>query len=126
MNGIPGGIATLPPVGADSRPPIPPAGSAPVEAATSVTAGGPDTAHPPAPTLEQLEGAVAELQESLDRLPGGERDVRLLYEEQDHSFVIEIRDKETGKLIQKFPPENLLNPSRGPADLLGTMIDRLS
>jgi len=73
-----------------------------------------------------MEAAVAELQISLDRIPGASREARVLYNKEDRTFLVEIRDKETGDLIQSYPPENLLNPSPSAADLLGTVVDRLS
>jgi uncharacterized FlaG/YvyC family protein len=73
-----------------------------------------------------VDAALRRLQEQLRDLPGREREARLLYEEEDHSYVVEIRDKETGALLQTFPPENLLNQGQRPADLLGTVIDRRS
>lgn len=68
-----------------------------------------------------------EQQRRLDRLPGGgEREARLLYEQQDRLFIVEIRDKETGEIVQTFPAEKGLNRTPSAADLLGTVIDRRS
>lgn len=81
---------------------------------------------PPPVTREEIEAAVAELRDAVRTLPGSERDVLLLFEPEDQSFLIEIRNKETGALLQTFPPENLLNLRRRSADLLGVLIDRHS
>ena len=117
MSGIPGGATPTPPVGVEAREPV---SSAPV------VSDNPAPEAKPAPSREDFEVAVAEVQDQLDAMPGGEREVRLLFEQEDNSYVVEIRDKETGDLIQKFPPENLLNPDRSSADLLGTVVDRRS
>ena len=122
MSGVPGGTAPTPPTGVEPREPVSPApvvseDPAPQHSAPEIK---------PAPAREELEAAVTELQGQLDLMPGGEREVRLLFEQEDNSYVVEIRDKETGDLIQKFPPENLLNPDRSSADLLGTVVDRHS
>jgi uncharacterized FlaG/YvyC family protein len=90
-----------------------------------------DTAeNPQAPLVElsrqDLEDAVAQLGAAMAKLPGGERVVQLLYEEEDHSYIIEIRDKESGVLVQTFPPEKLLNLRGHPAEMLGVLIDRRS
>jgi len=84
------------------------------------------TEPPPPATRQEIETAVQDLRDAMRHLPGGERDVQLLYEPEDQSFLIEIRKKETGELLQTFPPENLLNLSRRSADLLGVLIDRHS
>jgi len=73
-----------------------------------------------------LAAAITRLQETLASLPGPEREVHLLYEDEDQSFVVEVRDKQSGDLISRFPPEKLLNHGTRPADLLGTVIDRRS
>ena len=130
MTGITGGTVILPPAAPETRPASPApsvAGSgSPAGAAVHPTAQAPDSGSPLPPTRAEMEAVVADLRESLARLPGGERDVRLRYDEQDQTFAIEIRDRESGELIQTFPPENLLNQPRRAADLLGTVIDRLS
>jgi uncharacterized FlaG/YvyC family protein len=81
----------------------------------------------PAPTSrEEIETAVEELRAAMRTLPGAEREVLLLFEPEDRSYLIEVRNKETGALLQTFPPENLLNLRRRSADLLGVLIDRRS
>lgn len=75
---------------------------------------------------EDLAAAVTRLEEQLRQLPGGEREVHLLFEPENQMYSVEIRDKESGELLQSFPPEKLLNQDRRPADLLGTVIDRRS
>ena len=117
MSGIPGGTAPTPPAGVEAREAV---------SSTPVVSENPAPQVKPAPSREELEAAVTELQNQLDAMPGGEREVRLLFDQEDNSYVVEIRDKETGELIQKFPPENLLNPDRSSADLLGTVVDRHS
>jgi uncharacterized FlaG/YvyC family protein len=76
------------------------------------------------PTREELAAAARALQEQLAAMPGGDREVTLLYEEEERVLVVEIRDRDTGRLLQQFPPEILLNQDRQHADLLGTVIDR--
>ena len=125
MTGIPGGAAPLPPAGVEPREPVSPA---PATSASPAHQTPPPAApsEPAVPTRAELEAAAAELREQLAELPGADREVNLLYEEEKRTFVVEIRDKESGELIQQFPPEILLNPGRNPADLLGTVVDRRS
>lgn len=113
--GIPGGA--VPSTGAEPREPVAP---------VPVVSENPAPQAESVPTRQDFEAAVTELQGQLDVMPGGEREVRLLFEQEDNTYIVEIRDKETGDLIQKFPPENLLNPDRSSADLLGTVVDRRS
>ena len=75
---------------------------------------------------ELCDTEVTELQQTLSRLPGSNREARLRFEDQDQSYVVEILDLDSGKVIQQYPPEKLLNQSPRPADLLGTVIDRRS
>lgn len=97
----------------DSQPPVP----APPEEA------------PPAgiseANLPEIQSAMAELQESLDALEGPRREVQLHFED-GGEYVVEIRSIHDGEVIQRFPPENLLNLRGRSSDLLGTVIDRLS
>lgn len=107
------------------------AGSQSASPSASVQAGETTTTAPGPAQLEnpiqfsqsELEAAVQELGEAMADLPGGAREVNLLYEPEDHSYLIEIRNKETGVILQTFPPENLLNLRRRSADLLGVLID---
>ncbi len=144
LTGIPGGASPLPPAGveprqhssrgpavsgeAQPRADAPPGAGRPTSE-TSPTAGS-DPAGPRGERAdgagEDLVAATDRLEETLDRLPGPQREVHLLFEEQDRSYVVEVRDKRDGHLIQRFPPEKLLNQGIGPADLLGTVIDRRS
>jgi uncharacterized FlaG/YvyC family protein len=77
-------------------------------------------------TRQEIEVAIQDLQEAVSSLPGASREVNLLYKQEDQSYLIEIKNKETGAVLQTFPPENLLNLSRRSADLLGVLIDRHS
>lgn len=89
--------------------------------------GGTQTSEAATPAgRQELEAALRDLREAMANLPGGEREVNILYRSEDRSYLIEIRNKETGALLQTFPPENLLNLSRRSADLLGVLIDRQS
>lgn len=97
--------------------------SVPVAGSTTTAPGPAQLENPIQFTQPELEAAVQELGEAMADLPGGEREVSLLYEPEDHSYLIEIRNKETGALLQTFPPENLLNLRRRSADLLGVLID---
>jgi len=123
LTGINGGVAPQPPVAPESRAPAPEP-----ETTSGQPASPPKGGDEVAPlTREAIEKAVAELQTSLDRIPGGSgREAKVLYNKEDRTFLVEIRDKETGEVIQSYPPENLLNPSHASADLLGTVVDRLS
>ena len=116
----------MPPAGVEPREPVSPAPAASGKATPQAPSPAPVATEPPAPSQAELEAAVAELREQLAHLPGAEREVNLLYAEEERTFVVEIRDKETGDLIQQFPPEILLNPGRNPADPLGTVVDRRS
>jgi uncharacterized FlaG/YvyC family protein len=121
MSGIQGGLAPVPPTAAEPREPSP---AAPAPSGSSAPEHGvTETAQP---TREELEAAAAALNDQLAALPGGDREARLLYEEEAGTFVVEIRDRESGELIQQFPPEILLNQGRQAADLLGTVVDRRS
>lgn len=73
-------------------------------------------------TATRYERAVEMLQESLDQVSGPRRDVNLEFF--DGNYVVEIRRQDDGTLLQRFPPENLLNPKDPAADYLGTVIDR--
>ncbi len=122
LTGINGGVAPQPPVAVETRVPTP-------EPATTSgqTASPPSSGDKVAPlTREAMEAAVAELQVSLDRVPGSGREAKILYNKEDRTFLVEIRNKETGEVIQSYPPENLLNPAHASADLVGTVVDRLS
>ncbi|MEZ4388781.1 MAG: hypothetical protein R3D98_14655 [Candidatus Krumholzibacteriia bacterium] len=77
-----------------------------------------------APTDEDLAAALKQLQEALDQAGGPRRDVELGFE--DGEFYVEIRRRSDGLVIQRFPPENLLNPRGSSADLVGTVVDRRS
>ena len=81
---------------------------------------------PPPPSRQDIDIALAELRDAMARLPGSDREVSLHYQPEDHSYLVEIRNKETGAILQTFPPENLLNLWRRSADLLGVLIDRHS
>jgi uncharacterized FlaG/YvyC family protein len=128
LTGIPGGIAPRPPVSVDPGEPLRSVASASGEASV---VDGPAAVPTPAPETDatqanDLAGAVARLRDAIDQLPGPEREVELLYENDPGEYVVEIRNKESGELLQRFPPEKLLNHRRDPADLLGTVIDRRS
>jgi uncharacterized FlaG/YvyC family protein len=72
-----------------------------------------------------IESVVKELQAALDALEGPRREVQLQFDGHG-DYVVEIRSITDGKVIQRFPPENLLNLQGSVADLLGTVVDRLS
>jgi uncharacterized FlaG/YvyC family protein len=120
VNPINGGVAPLPTAGHDHRGP---------DAAErrNETALEQPSSPAPVPVSQELAAGAEELQRRLDRMPGGgEREARLLYEQRDGTFIVEIRDKETGELVQSYPAENSLNRTPSAADLLGTVIDRRS
>ena len=126
LTGIQSGTATPRPVASE---PLEKASAEPASSSTSPQveiSKTQDTESPPPATRQEIEAAVQDLRKAMRILPGGERDVHLLYELEDQSYLIEIRNKETGALLQTFPPENLLNLSRRSADLLGVLIDRQS
>ncbi len=135
LTGIPGGIAPSPPAGVEPREPR---SQAPVVSAAESPAryhsfqsdrpAGSDPARstPPGAPGEELAAAAERLEETLARLPGPQREVHLLFEEEHGEFAVEVRDKQSGDLIQRFPPEKLLNQGLGAADALGTVIDRRS
>lgn len=79
----------------------------------------------PAPSVADMEAAVKNLQEALDQTSGPRREVELLFDE-GGEYTVEVRRQSDGFVIQRFPPENLLNPRGKAADLLGTVVDRLS
>jgi len=83
------------------------------------------TQSPAAPSVADMEGAVKQLQDALDQAPGPRREVELLFDD-GGEYTVEVRRQSDGFVIQRFPPENLLNPKGNPADLLGTVVDRLS
>jgi len=83
---------------------------------------GPDPAQVTEDSASLYEKAVEMLQDSLDQGSGPKRDVNLEYF--DGNFIVEIRRRDDGALLQRFPPENLLNPKDPAADYLGTVIDR--
>jgi uncharacterized FlaG/YvyC family protein len=108
---------------ADPRPSSAPAADqAPPTSDTATAAGRPA---PPETDRESIDAVVTELQEALDRLSGPRRDVQLHFEG-DGQYVVEVRSIHDGEVIQRFPPENLLNLRGSVADLLGTVVDRLS
>jgi hypothetical protein len=72
-----------------------------------------------------MEAAVKSLQEALDQTSGPRREVELRFDERGE-YTVEGRRQSDGFVIQRFPPENLLNPRGKAADLLGTVVDRLS
>ena len=74
-------------------------------------------------SLEELEAAVRDLSDAIARLPGSSREVHLLFMPEDRTYLIEIRNKDTGAVVQTFPPEILLNLGRRSADLLGVLLD---
>ncbi len=124
--GIPSGALPPPavvtePLERGSTPPTAPRTSPPVTTAKPADATASNT-----PDRAEIEAAITELREAMSRLPGGEREVTLQFEPEDHSYLVEIRNKETGAILQTFPPENLLNLRRRSADLLGVLIDRHS
>ncbi len=128
LSGIPSGVApptavAVPATEPTSASPGPRLESAPGPGSPAAA----DSPGAPAPyTRQEIESAVQELRDAMSRLPVAEREVHLLYEPEDNSYIVEIRNKETGALVQTFPPENLLNLRRRSADLLGVLIDRLS
>ena len=80
---------------------------------------------PAAPSVADMEDAVKQLQDALDQASGPRREVELLFDD-GGDYTVEVRRQSDGFVIQRFPPENLLNPKGNPADLLGTVVDRLS
>lgn len=121
MTGIQGGVAPSPPAVVEPRESV---SQAP--AVSETTTPHPEPTSPTRVSPEELAAAVSRLEDQLRHLPGGEREVHLLFEPEDQMYSVEIRDKESGQLLQSFPPEKLLNQDRRPADLLGTVIDRRS
>jgi uncharacterized FlaG/YvyC family protein len=125
LTGISGGVAPQPPAGAEptgKTPQVPVVSEEHAQHNDDIAS----TAQSSPPSVEDMESAVTELQQTLSRLPGSNREARLRFEDQDQSYVVEILDLDSGKVIQQYPPEKLLNQSPRPADLLGTVIDRRS
>ena len=75
------------------------------------------------PTQKELETAVEELRRNIAERGLDDREVDLRFEK-DGDYVVEVRSKRTGEVLQKFPPEIILNRRGGAADLLGTVVDR--
>jgi len=135
LTGIPGGVAPSPPAGVEPREPRSQAPAVSGEASPAryhsfqshlATRSGTTPTAPAGIPGEELTAAAERLEETLARLPGPEREVHLLFEEERGDFAVEVRDKRSGDVIQRFPPEKLLNQGLGSADLLGTVIDRRS
>ncbi len=126
ITGIPGGTAPVPPPVVEPREPVSSVPATSESTNPQAPPLSPAPAEPRTPTREEMDAGVEKLREQLADLPGGDREVNLLYEEEDHTFVVEIRDKESGELIQQFPPEIVLNQDQQSADLLGTVVDRRS
>jgi len=118
LSGIESSTPALQPVGSDSR-----SNGAPATAQSAPPQ--PSSAPPPETSQADLQAAVAELQEALDRSSEPNRDVELNFRD-DGQYVVEIRHRKDGRLLQQFPPENLLNRKGPAADLVGTVIDRKS
>jgi uncharacterized FlaG/YvyC family protein len=116
FTGIQGGVAppapATAPVGSDAA------------AALSGAAAPATTAADAAATGQELEAAIQALREAVARLPDNAREVQLRHDATDGSYVVEVRDRKSGRLVQAFPPEILLNRYRRSADLLGVLIDR--
>ena len=74
---------------------------------------------------DAIQSVVDELQSALDAREGPRREVQLHFDGHG-DYVVEIRSITDGQVIQRFPPENLLNLRGSVADLLGTVVDRLS
>ncbi len=91
--------------------------------------GADDPASHPRPTSDaaqqEYQPAIDDLQTALEQAGGSPREASLRFKD-DGSYVVEIRAKDDGRLLQEFPAENLLNCHASPADLLGTVIDRRS
>lgn len=75
------------------------------------------------PTRKELEAAVEDLRRNIAERGLDDREVNLRFEE-GGDYVVEVRSKRTGEVLQKFPPEKILNRRGGAADLLGTVVDR--
>jgi hypothetical protein len=93
LTGIQSGTAAPRPVAGEPREqrsaePAPSSTSPQVEISTTKV-----PEHPPPATRQEIESAVQDLRDAMRHLPGGERDVQLLYEPEDQSFLIEIRNK---------------------------------
>ncbi len=136
LTGIPGGVAPSPPAGVEPREPRSQApvvsgeaSAAPYHSFQPVRPAGPPVQPPSrrdAAPDDEVAAAAERLAEALSQLPGPEREVHLLFEQEGQDYVVEVRDKRSGDVIQRFPPEKLLNQGLGSADLLGTVIDRRS
>jgi uncharacterized FlaG/YvyC family protein len=129
VTGIQSGSASPPPAAVEPRvaPGTGTALSAHSSSSPQVETTSPQAPDAPTPASgEEIETAVEELRAAMRALPGAEREVLLLFQPDDQSYLIEVRNKETGALLQTFPPENLLNLRRRSADLLGVLIDRHS
>ena len=57
--------------------------------------------------------------------PSRQVSLALKGEEQDR-FVVEVRDKQTEKVIMQFPPEALLDFSTKMREIVGVVVDQLS
>ena len=53
-------------------------------------------------------------------------DVSLVFKDEVDSYVVEIREKQSGDLIMQFPPEELLELREGMQEIVGSLVDRLS
>jgi uncharacterized FlaG/YvyC family protein len=81
----------------------------------------------PRPDTEQLKQLVEELNQILRRAGHSRRQVSLaLKGEEQERYVVEVRDKDTDRVIMQFPPEAMLDFSAKMQDIVGMVIDEKS
>jgi len=85
----------------------------------------------PAPRVpldgEQLKHLVEELNQKLrqDGQPQRRVSLALKGEDQDR-FVVEVRDRDSDRVIMQFPPESMLDFSAKIKDIVGMVVDQKS
>jgi uncharacterized FlaG/YvyC family protein len=82
---------------------------------------------PPASGLgkQALQEIVAQVKDALRESLSVDHDVSLVYLE-DGSFVVEVRDPESGDLILQIPPESLVKMRKQLREAVGLLFDRKS
>lgn len=77
--------------------------------------------------MEQLKHLIEELNQKLgqDGEPRRRVSLALKGENQDR-FVVEVRDRESDRIIIQFPPESMLDFSAKMKDIVGMVVDQKS
>jgi len=97
-----------------------------VDSGPTPAAPGDDNGANPLARHEDLVAVGTELVERLRGALGDDHVVSLRLEEEIDTYVVEVRQRDSGELIRQFPPEKILNMRRYLDELVGTVIDRLS